>query len=285
MLERYVYQPGAALSDYRQAVDILRSRYPKIKTGWIDLKPHVDEILKDIGSAGIATAELQPVLANFAAYFWRAEYALRYPDYYRGYLPEKAFEHYLAMHLLKPGADDVFIDIASEGSPLPEIATRLYECRSYAQDIMYDEGIHENRIGGDASRMPVPTGFVTKATLTCSLEHFEGDSDTRLFLELQRVLRPGGLVVVIPLYVFREAAVQTDPTYSATLDIRFDANVPIYCAEGWRNRHGRWYSAETLWRRIIEPCSDMSFRVFCLRGTENIHRSIYARFCLIGERL
>jgi hypothetical protein len=148
-------------------VAILRSRYPKIKTGWIDLKPYVDEILKHIQSTGVATTDLQSILADFAAYFWHAEYALRYPVYYRGYLPEKAFEYYLAMQLLRPGADDVFIDIASEGSPLPEIATRLYECRSYAQDIMYDKGIHGSRIGGNASRMSVPTGFPTKACLTC----------------------------------------------------------------------------------------------------------------------
>jgi hypothetical protein len=89
-------------------------------------------------------------------------------------------------------------------------------------------------------------------------------------------------VVVIPLYVFREAAVQTDPTYSPLLDIQFDSNATIYCAEGWRNRHGRWYSAETLWRRILEPCSEMSFRVFRLRDPENIDPSIYARFCLMG---
>jgi len=37
----------------------------------------------------------------------------------------------------------------------------------------------------------------------------------------------------------------TDPTYSATLDIPFDREAKIYCADGWKNRHGRFYSPET----------------------------------------
>lgn len=150
---------------------------------------------------------------------------------------------------------------------------------------MYEEGFAGTRIGCDACHMPMQSGFATCATLTCSPEHFEGDADTGLFLELQRVLRSEGRVVVIPLYMFREAAIQTDPTYSAALDSQFDSGVPIYCAEGWQNRHGRFYSAETLWSRIITVCSEMRFTVCFLRDTEGIHPSIYARFCLVGQRL
>jgi hypothetical protein len=285
MSEPYIYQPSTVLSDYQQAVDILRSRYSTVKTQSVDPRSHLDEISERLKSIGIFPVDLQVSPSEFADYFWRAEYALRYPDYYRGNLPEKAFEHSLALQLLKPATDDVFIDIASEGSPLPEIAARLHGCTAYAQDIMYDIGINGAQIGGDACCMPVQDGFATCATLTCSLEHFESDADTRLFLELQRVLRPGGRVVVIPLYMFREAAVQTDPTYSAALDIPFDSGVPIYCARGWKNRHARWYSAETLRSRIIDACPQMSFAVYRLRDTEVIHPSVYARFCLLGKRL
>jgi hypothetical protein len=285
MPEQYAYQPGTILSDYQQAVDILRSRYSIVRTEWVDPRPHLDEIVQQVKSSGLSTMDLKVSAPEFADYFWRAEYALRYQDYYRGNLPEKAFEHFLALRLLKPAVDDVFIDVASEGSPLPEIVSRMQGCTSHAQDIMYEEGITGNRIGGDACAMPVQAGFASCVTLTCSLEHFEGDSDTRLFLELQRVLRPGGRVVVVPLYMFREAAVQTDPTYSAVLDIPFDSGVPIYCAEGWKNRHGRWYSAETLRSRIVNQCSQMKFAVYRLHNTEGIHRSIYARFCLVGQRL
>jgi hypothetical protein len=285
MSQHYIYQPGTILSDYQQAVDILRSRYATVKTQSVDPRPHLDEIAEHMRSIGSPVMDLKVSAPEFAEYFWRAEYALRYTNYYRGNLPEKALEHFVALQLLKPRPNDVFIDIASEGSPLPEIAARLHGCAAYAQDIMYDAGINDAQIGGDACCMPVQDGFAACATLTCSLEHFEGDADTRLFLELQRVLCPEGRVVVVPLYIFREAAVQTDPTYSAALDIPFDSDVPIYCARGWKNRHARWYSAETLRSRIMDVCSQMSFEVYRLRDTEGIHPSIYARFCLLGKRL
>ncbi|MEZ5363106.1 MAG: class I SAM-dependent methyltransferase [Bryobacterales bacterium] len=162
---------------------------------------------------------------------------------------EKTFEHFVAMRLLRLTERDVFVDLASEGSPLPEIAARLSGCRALAQDIMYPAGIRDGKMGGDACAMPVEDGFASAAALTCSLEHFESDADTRLFHELARVLRPGGRVVVVPLYVFREAAAQTDPRYSVSVDVEFDEGVPLYCAEGWGNRHGRFYSPETLVER------------------------------------
>src|SRR5690606_27137344 len=117
---------------------------------------------------------------------------------YLGNRPEKTLEHYIALTLLDVNADDVFVDIASEHSPVPEIYERLTGAKSYSQDIMYPDGIEGNRIGGDACAMPVADGFASKAALTCSLEHFEGDADTRLFHEMHRVLRPGGKICITP---------------------------------------------------------------------------------------
>ena len=79
-----------------------------------------------------------------------AGYATRYPNYYVGNEAEKSFKHFVSFQLLalKPG--DILIDVASEGSPVPEIAQRLYGANAYAQDIMYPEGLLEKRIGGDA---------------------------------------------------------------------------------------------------------------------------------------
>jgi SAM-dependent methyltransferase len=281
----YVYQPEGRVSEFERAVALLAGKYPDLRVAWPDPVPHLNEISARLQSVGIPYQELTLSTPRFAEYFWRAEYALRYPDYYRGNLPEKSLEHFIAMELLQPNADAVFVDLASEGSPLPEIVTRIHHCKAYAQDIMYPAGINEDRIGGDACAMPVPDGMATAACLTCSLEHFEGDADTRLFRELARVLRPGGRVVVVPLYMYIEPVIITDPTYSATLDIPFDSEATLYCAQGWKNRHGRFYSPESLYSRVIEPCPQMQFTVYQVIGAmEQIHHSTYARFCLLGER-
>jgi SAM-dependent methyltransferase len=284
-LPTYVYQPESRVSEFEQAVALVSGKYHTVNVGWIDPAPHVEEIHSRLQAAGLACKELVLDIGSFAEYFWRAEYSLRYPDYYRGNLPEKAVEHFVALSLLQLNEHSTFIVIASEGSPLPEIAERMYACRSFAQDIMYEAGIHGNKIGGDACAMPVPDAMAASSSLTCSLEHFEGDADTRLFRELVRVLKPGGRIVVVPLYLFVEPAIMTDPTYSARLDIPFDKEAAIYCAEGWKNRHGRWYSPESLCSRIIEPCPEMRFTVYRVLGArEAIHPSTYVRFCLLGER-
>lgn len=43
----------------------------------------------------------------------------------------------------------------------------------------------------------------------------------------------GGRVVDVPLYMFSEPAVQTDPTYSIAVEMAFDPGAVVYCAEGW----------------------------------------------------
>jgi len=281
----YVYQPEGRVSEFEQAVSLLASKHTGAKVGWPDPTPHLKEIWAGLQSKGLPCTELSLSTARFAEYFWQAEYVLRYPDYYRGNLPEKSLEHFIAIELLRPNAQTVFVDLASEGSPLPEIVRRRYQCESYAQDIMYPAGIHDNQIGGDACSMPMADGSLTAAALTCSLEHFEGDADTRLFRELVRVLRPGGRVVVVPLYMYIEPVIITDPTYSAPLDIPFDSGASIYCAQGWKNRHGRFYSPESLCSRLIERCPEMQFSAYHVIGAkEQIHPSTYVRFCLLGER-
>lgn len=179
---------------------------------------------------------------------------------------------------------DTFIDVAGDNSPVPEIYAELCGCTCYCQDIMYASGVNGTRIGGDACAMPLPDGFATKAALICSLEHFEGDGDSRLFLELGRVIRPGGRVAVALLYVHSTASVQTDPTISAQANVEFDPGTTVHCNKGWGNRHGRFYSGETLYQRIIKPAESLfEFNVYVLENVAHPHR-YYCLHALLAER-
>jgi hypothetical protein len=50
---------------------------------------------------------------------------------------------------------------------------------------------------------------------------------------------------------------------SLTADVPFDADTVIYCAEGWGNRHGRFYSPSTFKRKIVDRFRDvLAFHFF-----------------------
>lgn len=286
-MSAYVYNPGRAPVSFKEARDAFAARYPRVVSEGIDnvSPPRVARVLELARDAGI---EFEPLLIDIDAYrhyFKTARYETRYPDYYRGNQPEKSLEHWIALRLLSIEPADVFIDIASENSPVPEIYWRLAGACSFSQDISYPPGIAGNQIGGDACAMPLPDGFAHKAALTCSLEHFEADGDVRLFAELARVLRPGGSVCVVPFYVYEEDATQTDPQVSLGADVPFDADTVIYCAEGWGNRHGRFYSPATFKHKIVDRFRNvLSFRFFHLINAGQVHPSVYARFALVATR-
>lgn len=285
-MKSYIYQPGRKMT-FEKSVRYLETQgqHRIIRQAVDNTSPFVVENV--IQQARILS--IQPLsidLPSFEKYTTDAEYDRRYPEYYAGNLPEKSLEHYVALYLLELHPDEVFIDLASEHSPVPEIFARLTGARAYSQDIMYPAGIHDRRIGGDACSMPVPDGFAHKAALTCSLEHFETDGDIRLFSELFRVLRPGGRVVVIPFYLFTEPAVQTDPELSVPAGVEFDPECTVYCAKGWGNRHGRFYSPASFQERIAGPMAGkFRFEVVHLVNATQVDPTIYARFAFAAVRL
>ena len=233
---------------------------------------------------GIETKSIKIDIDDYLQYFEIADYANRYPNYYKNSINEKSIEHYIAQKILHLSSEDTYIDIASETSPVPEIYQRLYGCETYAQDLAFDPGLNGNLIGSDAASMPVPDGFATKMALHCSFEHFEQDSDIGFIQECFRVLAPKGMVVIVPLYLNKFYAIQTDPMVSVPSKVDFETNVPICCVNGWGNRHGRFYDPKQLKTRIIDQFPELKFEVICVTNIKEVHSSCYAHFVLTVEK-
>lgn len=286
--EQYLYQPGVADQSFSESVEgIKKSGYKVVASGIDNSSPEVvAAIVKIAEPEGIYFKPYEVDIAGYKEYFNRAEYLTKYSDYYPGNQVEKSLEHYLGLCLLNLNEKDIFVDLASENSPIPEIYHRLTEATAFSQDIMYPPGINGNQIGGDACSMPVADGFASKAALTCSIEHFEGDADTRLFVELSRVLKPGGILFVCPFYIYTEAATQTDPQVSLASNVNFDEGTTIYCAERWGNRHARFYSPRSFKERIMNPVKDrFKFDFYYLKNAPQVDASVYARFAFTATRL
>ena len=283
----YVYRPKTGSMSYQEAVQLLRNRGIEVFESWDDEK-HPDSLARILFLAeqcGWVVKPLEVDINDYNEYYQRAEYKSRYPYYYPDHLYDKSLQHFLSLNLLGLREQDVFVDLASDSSPLPEIVDRIYGCKNYSQDIMYPEGIQGNQIGGDACVMPVNDGFFTKAALTCSLEHFEGKADSQLFVELARVLVPGGKVCVVPFYLYHVPAVETDPTYSAAYEVPFDSGARVKATEGWGNRHGRFYSPHSFMERIARPLADIfSFEYYIIRSALDLDPANNVRFAFVATR-
>ncbi|HEY3297106.1 MAG TPA: class I SAM-dependent methyltransferase [Armatimonadota bacterium] len=283
----YEYQPNVDAVRFEDGVSALKSKGYEVVVGPV---PNTDSdaiaaTLAKAHDAGLDVEDYRVDVDAYRSYVQEAGYLNRYTDYYPTNIHEKSLEHFIALSLLDVQPGDVFIDLASENSPLPEIVRRLKNATTFSQDIMYADGIHGDQIGGDACAMPVEDGFASKAALTCSLEHFEGDADICLFRELKRVLKPGGMVAVIPFYLFERAAVQTDPTISVPAGVKFDQDAAVYCAPGWGNRHGRFYSPKSFSERILREVGDsFTFNFYHITSAKDVHESVYAVFAFTATR-
>jgi hypothetical protein len=188
---------------------------------------------------------------------------------------EKWLEHFVSIDLLQPRAGEVLIDIASCHSPFPEILREHYGLETYRQDLIYPDGIEGDRIGGDATAMPLADGFADYLTLHCSFEHFEGDADSRLLREAERVLKPGGRLLILPLYTSSTYSIQSDPATWKERTVRFEDDALVCLARGWSETHGRLYDLEHFRDRVLAHLGDLELVVFTVTNLEAVGHNAY----------
>jgi SAM-dependent methyltransferase len=256
-------------------------REPK-KKEWVLYGPGAeDRIAERLRAVGFDVRRYEVDVADYRRYFAAARYLDVFPDYYAFNRAEKSLEHYLAAKLLELGEEDIYIDIASEHSPAPDIYRSLFGVTTYRQDLAYRSGLDGDRIGGDASHLPVPGEFATKMGLHCSFEHFEGESDIGFVREARRVLRPGGAICIVPLYLFEEYAVQTDPEVAVPAGVVFENDAIVCCARGWGNRYGRFYDPDHLAARILANAGGLTVEIYRIVNAAQVDASCYVRFAML----
>ncbi|MBT3421693.1 MAG: class I SAM-dependent methyltransferase [Bacteroidetes bacterium] len=267
---------------------IFVSLNPKIKTGHIS-KEHLDDlnldkkILVDFQKIGVA---IQNIVVSPLAY---KDYISKtnYPNSYYGggndnsqNFIEKTLEHYVSFQFLNLKSDNVFIDIAACTSPFYQIVKKKYNLKNaYQQDLVFIKGLHGDKIGGYASEIPFEGQSVDAVTLHCSLEHFEGNSNVDFFKEMERILKPGGKIIVLPFYLAYEYTIHLDPAFNLLKfhKSKVDRKANIrYC--DWRQYFSRHYDVKTLQTRVLEKVPDLELTIYQLSNYKDIHPSCYLRF-------
>lgn len=256
-------------------------REPKTKSPLIIDSKTQDEIIQIMKKSGLNVVDYEIDISDYKRYKGNVAYH-KYHNYHGGGLSEifveKSLEHYLAAKMMNLRNDDIYIDVASADSPAAEIYHKLYGCKVYRQDLVFPAGIHGNVIGGDASNMPVDDGFATKMALHCSFEMFEQDSDIRFIREAGRVLRKGGKLCILPLFIFNKYALGTDPSALPKGGIPFENDATLYCAKGSGYRHIRYYDVPHFIERIGGNLGNLELTIYVVRNEKAIDLSCNIKF-------
>jgi SAM-dependent methyltransferase len=243
----------------------LLSRRPRIspRPAQAAFTVYSEGILADLATLGV---ERQDLALDGEAY--REHVAtVAYPRYYAagpvaqgGAREKKLLEYFVSLVVLKPQAKDVVIDVASEYSIFPDVLRQLVGATVYRQDLIYPAGVKGDRIGGSAVDMPIPAAFADQLVLHNAFEHFEGSADTDFIREAWRVLKPGGRLCILPLYMSDQHSIFTDPLVDRR-GIAWDTGARVIETPWFHNRFGRFYDAEALQRRVLAPAREAGFRV------------------------
>ncbi len=190
----------------------------------------------------------------------------------------KLLEYYISYRWLEFDSRDTYIDIAAQDCPFAFFIRDQFNCRVFRQDLYYlQKGISGEDIGGDASKIPLPRNSVSKISLHNSLEHFEDNSDIKFFREAQRLLRPGGKLLVVPLFIGDEYSIETDAGWVDEQGVKH-----LWCKGA---RFARIYDLPQFKSRILKNSKKLKLQVYHLQNAYEIDPKIYAEYFAVFEKL
>jgi SAM-dependent methyltransferase len=242
-----------------------------------------DAIVDDLRAQGIEMRDYRIDVAGFrrhlAAVGYPANYAAGNLDE-GGAREEKLLEYFVSLDLLDVRREDVIVDVASEYSIFAQVARRHTGATVYQQDLIYPAGVHGQRIGGSAAHIPVPDDFADKLVLHNAFEHFEGDADSDFIREAWRVLRPGGVLCILPLFMSDRFAVITDPLVDRT-GVVWDAGTDVVEIPWWHVRFARLYDGAHLKQRVLDPGAQFRQVLYHVVNPREVHPRISLHFALM----
>jgi SAM-dependent methyltransferase len=193
-----------------------------------------------------------------------------------GYLHSKPLEYLTSLTLLDLPDGGTLLDAAGGGAA--EFSRAVNELRRGKINLLCQDAVDHllaastpnlTYIGGSIDTIPIADSSVDGVTCHHSIEHFQSDLDVRFLQESIRVLRPGGKLIVVPLFITdmyaeiwnRHPSGQFDPAATTVVD-----HTAAFAGWGPYEGFARTYSLEAFERRVLcsipDSCSVSVFDVY-----------------------
>lgn len=255
-----------------------------------DLPYDAAEVRRRLEEEGIEVRSYSIPLEKFRDYLARVRYPKFYTTCYGSNFVEKALEHYASFQFRKLDPACRVIDVANQGSPYPRILHELFGCEVFSNDLVFPAGERKiidwhTQIGGSACRLPVCDNFFDLIVLHCALEMFEGRDDIDLVTEAARVLKPGGQLVIVPLYLGEIYHVFRDPRTNRKQlpDIDRGARL-VYRNNFFGVAFARFYDVVALRDRLATASPDLKLTVYEATNAKEADPGCYLRWIGVFEK-
>ncbi len=197
---------------------------------------------------------------------------------------EKCLEHYIAYKFSEVKPEQAYIDIAASASNWADSLLKR-GVNAYSLDLMYQEGIHGNKIGADAAATGLPDSAVDAMSLQCAFETFQGNNDRLFVKEAKRILKPGGKVVITPLYLDVRHFILSSKNTDLSCVPLDEGAIRVWREDEYDEAFSRHYSPEALAGRIFANLDGLNANVIYINNLDQIRQRfpgqhIYCDFSL-----
>jgi len=199
---------------------------------------------------------------------------------------EKLFEHYISflfLNIKNADKDYMYLDVAGASSPWSKILREKYKLNAFTIDLNIHGKFSEldYYLKMDATKTNFPNNSINAISLQCAYEMFLGNDDISFIKEIARILKPGGKVIISPLYM------HTHPCYYATPDF-YSKNMGDKGAKKYLNPDymgipsSRKYDTTSLKNRVIKTIikENLEYAIYGIKNKKEIHNEIYLHFVL-----